>query len=116
MAYEEGRVDTSGTAPGQEPEFQIRVRFPRAGEVLGVIEQLHGYAKMTVKCVDGKARMCRVPGRLTRTLWVRERDIVLVKPWELTPDTKADVIYKYKRNQAEVLYRKGFLKAIESEL
>ena len=101
--------------PPQDEGF-VRVRFPRPPEVLGVIEQLHGYAKMTVKCVDGKTRMCRVPGKLTRTLWVRERDIVLVKPWDLSHETKGDVIFKYRRNQVEVLKEKGFLKEIEGEL
>ena len=47
------------------PEGPVRVRFPREGEILGIIEQLHGFAKMKVKCVDGKTRMCRVPGKLT---------------------------------------------------
>ena len=98
------------------PTGPVRVRFPREGEILGIIEQLHGYAKMTVLCKDGKTRMCRVPGKLTRTLWVRERDIVLVKPWELSSDTKGDVIYKYRRNQVEVLRKKGMLGSLESEL
>jgi translation initiation factor 1A len=94
----------------------VRVRFPRPGEVLGIIEQLHGFAKMRVKCADGKIRICRVPGRLTRTLWVRERDIVLIKPWEISHETKGDVIYKYRRNQVEVLRAKELLKDLESEL
>lgn len=98
------------------PEGPVRVRFPRDTEVLGVIEQLHGFAKMRVKCADGKLRMCRVPGKLTRTLWVRERDVVLVKPWELSHETKGDVVYKYRRNQVDVLKAKGLLKDLEGEL
>ena len=100
----------------QQPEGPVRVRFPREGEVLGMIEQLHGYAKMRIKCADGKTRVCRVPGRLTRSLWVRERDIVLVKPWEMSHETKGDVIYKYRMNQVDVLRKKGLLGEIESEL
>ena len=100
----------------QQQEGPIRVRFPREGEVLGVIEQLHGYAKMRVKCIDGKIRICRVPGRLTRTLWVRERDVVLVKPWEISHETKGDVIYKYRLNQVDVLRQKGLLGELEREL
>ena len=61
------------------PQTQ-RMKWPKEGEVLGVVEQLLGYAKMRVKCADGKIRVCRIPGRLTRHLWIRERDIVLIEP------------------------------------
>lgn len=93
-----------------------RIRLPRGRELLGVIEQLLGYAKMRVKCTDGKTRVCRVPGRLTRTLWVRERDIVLIEPWEISSDDKGDVIYKYKKTQVDILKSKGLLKGIEGDL
>lgn len=94
----------------------VRLRLPRENEMLGVIEQLLGYAKMKVKGTDGKVRVCRVPGRLTRHLWLRERDVVLIKPWEYQPDTKGDVIYKYRKNQVEILKKKGLLKGLEEEL
>ena len=102
--------------PRQQPEQFERVRFPRPGEVLGVVEQLLGYAKMRVKCLDGKTRICRVPGRLMRMLWVNERDIVLIKPWEVQSEDRGDVIYKYKKTQVAVLRSKGFLAELESEL
>jgi translation initiation factor 1A len=92
-----------------------RVRFPRDTEMLGVVEQLLGFCKMRVKCSDGITRICRVPGKLTRTLWVRERDLVLVKPWEISTD-KGDVIYKYKKTQIDVFRRKGMLQNLEGEL
>lgn len=94
----------------------IRVRFPRGEEVLGIIEQLLGYAKMRVKCTDGHTRVCRVPGRLTRMLWLRERDIVIIKPWDFQKDTKGDVIYKYKKTQIDVLKQRGLLKGLEGDL
>ena len=99
-----------------KPRGPIRMRFPRDKEVLGIIEQLLGYAKMRVKCTDGKTRVCRVPGRLTRMLWLRERDIVLIKPWEFQPDEKGDVLFKYRKNQIEILKNKGLLKELEGEM
>ena len=93
-----------------------RVRFPRDKEVLGVVEQLLGYAKMRVKCSDGKIRVCRIPGRLTRHLWIRERDIILVEPWEHMPDSKGDVLFKYKRNAVDILKSKGLLGEIANEV
>ncbi len=97
-------------------ERTSRVRLPRNNEVLGIIEQLLGYAKMRVKCADGKTRVCRVPGRLTRSLWLRERNIVLIKPWEYQSDEKGDVIYKYNKSHERILKRKGLLKNLEEEM
>jgi|TARA_Y100000310_G_scaffold132282_1_gene131334 translation initiation factor 1A len=63
--------------------------------------------------MDGKQRNCRIPGRLKRRLWVRERDILLVEPWELGGDDKGDVVFKYKPIQVNVLRKKGLLKFTE---
>ncbi len=98
-----------------EPQI-IRVRIPKGEELLGVVQQRLGGSRMRVLCLDGRERICRIPGRLRRGLWVRENDIVIIKPWELGGDTKGDVIYKY-RGKAEVdfLRKKGYLKKIEDE-
>lgn len=97
-----------------EGEF-VRVRFPRKGEFLGIIEQRLGGSRMRVRCLDGKTRICRIPGRLKRRLWIREGDILLIQPWELKGDEKGDVIYKYRPNQVKVLEKKGMLKGIHDE-
>ena len=93
-----------------------RMKWPREGELLGVVEQLLGFAKMRVKCSDGKTRVCRVPGRLTRHLWIRERDVVLIKPWEALHDTKGDVLFKYRKNFVPILKSKGLLGEIAEEV
>ena len=94
----------------------LRVRLPQGKEVLGIVERRLGGSRMYVKCLDGKTRLCRIPGRMRRYLWVREQNIVIVQPWELGGDEKADVIYKY-RSKAEIdfLKRKGYLDAIEDD-
>jgi translation initiation factor 1A len=100
--------------PPEQP--MIRVRLPQGKEVLGIVQQRVGGSRMKVLCLDGKERMCRIPGRLRRGLWVRENDVIIVEPWELGGDEKGDVIYKY-RSKAEVsfLKKKGLLKSIEEE-
>lgn len=90
-----------------------KVRTPRDDQVLGILEARHGGSRSSVRCVDGKTRMCRIPGRLKRSLWVREGDIVLVEPWELEGDKKGDIIYKYRSNQVNWLERKGYLDDLE---
>ena len=101
-------------AKQEEIAQQIRrIRVPRDTETLGHLDQRLGGSRMRVKCLDGKTRICRIPGRLKRKLWVREGDILLIKPWELGGDDKGDVIFKYKQVQVSWLKNKGYLKGLE---
>jgi translation initiation factor 1A len=90
-----------------------RIRIPRGRQTFGIVEQRLGGSRMKVRCLDGKTRVCRIPGRMKRTLWVREGDVIIVEPWEFSGDEKGDVVYKYSKNQVEFLRRKGYLKEIE---
>jgi translation initiation factor 1A len=92
-----------------------RTPIPRQGQVLGICEQRVGGSRMRVRCMDGKTRICRIPGRLKRRLWVRDGDTILIEPWELGGDEKGDVIYKYRSLQVVHLKKKGFLKELEVE-
>ncbi len=87
-----------------------RVKLPRGNEVFGILEQRVGGSRAKVRCLDNKTRICRIPGRLKRKLWVREGDLVLIEPWELSGDEKGDIIFKYKKNQVEFIERRGLLK------
>ena len=101
--------------PPEQPQV-IRVRIPKSGEILGIVQQRLGGSRMRVSCLDGKERICRIPGRLRRSLWVRESNVVIIQPWELGGDTKGDVIYKYRtKAEVEFLKRKGYLKNLEDE-
>lgn len=100
---------------GDQPQV-LRVRIPKGKEVLGIVQQRLGGSRMRVLCLDGKERICRIPGRLRRALWVRERDVVIIEPWELGGDEKGDVIHKYRsKAEIEFLKRKGYLKNLEEE-
>ncbi len=94
-------------------EEVVRVKLPRGDQTLGILEQRLGGSRMRVKCLDGKTRICRIPGRMKRYLWVRENDILLIEPWELSGDEKGDVLFKYKRNQVDILRKKGYLRGLE---
>ncbi len=94
----------------------IRVRLPIGKEVLGVVQQRLGGSRMRVLCLDGKERICRIPGRLRRELWVRDGDVVLVEAWDLGGDEKGDVVYKYRsKTEVEFLKKKGYLQNIQDE-
>ena len=96
-----------------QPQPVFRVRLPRDGETLGVLEQRLGGSRMRVRCLDGKTRICRIPGALKKSLWVREGDILLIKPWEFSGADRGDVIFKYRPNQADFLRRGGHLDGLE---
>ena len=102
-------------AKQEEIQRQIsRIKLPRGNQIFGVLDQRLGASRTRVRCLDGKTRICRIPGRLKRRLWIRENDTILVEPWELDND-KGDIIFKYRPNQIAVLRRKGLIKDIQIE-
>jgi len=84
--------------------------LPVANDVLGIAEKLLGFDRILVKCQDGHERLCRIRGKMKRRAWIRLKDIVLVSPWDFQSDKRGDIIWRYKRNQAEWLRRNGYLK------
>ncbi|MGM5482195.1 MAG: translation initiation factor eIF-1A [Nanobdellota archaeon] len=90
-----------------------RVKLPRGTEVFGIVMQRLGGSRMSIRCSDSKSRICRIPGRLRRKLWVREGDLVLVKPWEFGGDDKGDIVFKYRPTQVHFLRKKGYLKKLD---
>ncbi|MEA3343348.1 MAG: translation initiation factor eIF-1A [archaeon] len=104
-SYKRPKGNTSGEV--------VRVRIPRDKEVLGMIESRLGFGKMNVICTDKKIRICRVPGKYRRRIWVREGEIVLVMPWQFEGERKGDIIYKYRKAQSDWLRNKGLLEELD---
>jgi len=92
-----------------ESDIRKRIKMPNKYDVLGVVKKNYGQARMNVKCQDGETRVCRVRGKMKKRNWVREGDIVLVSPWEFQSEEKGDIVFRYTRNQADWLHRKGML-------
>ncbi len=84
--------------------------LPATSDVLGIAEKMLGFDRVLVKCQDGHERLCRIRGKMKRRAWIRQGDIVLVSPWDFQFEEKGDIIWRYKRNQAEWLRTKGYLK------
>lgn len=89
--------------------YEFRARLPKKEEMFGFVEQRLGYGKVYVRCEDQKVRIGRIPGRLSRRLWVREGDVVIVQPWSVEGHKKCDVVYRYTPAQKNWLKRKGKL-------
>lgn len=90
-----------------------KVRFPTKNQYIGIVEKRLGGSRMYVRSMDGREILARVPGRVKKFLWIREGNIVLLEPWELEKD-KADLIYKYKPNEINVLKKKGIISVLEN--
>lgn len=90
-----------------------RIHLPRGRQTFGIVQRRLGGSRMEIRCFDGKTRVCRIPGRLKRRLWVREGDLIIVEPWEFSGDDKGDVLYKYTKAQVSFLRRKGYLKQMD---
>jgi translation initiation factor 1A len=110
--FEEEFSQENKTESPSGSEGIMRVRTPRGRELLGVVEQLLGLRKMYVRCIDGQTRLCRVPGSLRRSMWVKSGDAVIIEPWEYDPE-KGDIVFTYRRGLVEWLRKKGLLKDLE---
>ena len=88
----------------------LRVKMPdkKEGELFGIADQLVGGSRLNVMCEDGTSRLARIPGKMKRRMWIREGDLVIVKPWEFQND-KADVVWRYTKTQAEYLSRREMI-------
>ncbi len=98
-----------------DDEEQIRVKLPEDDQTFGILEERLGGSRSEVRCLDGKTRICRIPGRLKRSLWVRPGDLVLVEPWEYGGDEKGDIIFKYKPVHVKWLKERGYLDDLDEK-
>lgn len=111
---DESQNESDNPEEEQQQEGFVRARSPRNGEMIGTIVQRYGGNRMEVLTTDGKTRNCRVPGKYKRQLWLRPKDIVLIKIWEFD-EKKGDIIYKYRPNEVTQLKKKGLLNSLTQE-
>ena len=105
--------DVSDALGDEEGVSTYRVRTPRGTQILGEVEQLLGDRRMSVRCTDGHTRLCRIPGKIRRRIWIKEGNIVLVEPWTVQVNERGDILWRYTYQQADWLGRKGFLKNLQ---
>jgi len=90
-----------------------KIPIPEGRQVIGIIEEVVGWAHARVKCFDGKTRICRVPKKLSSQVYLIKNAYVLVEPWEIEGDRKGDILYTYSQNEVEWLKKNGYIKAEE---
>jgi len=91
--------------------------LPGEGEVLCVVERVVGADHVLIRCLDNPelTRDGRIPGKLRRRVWIREGDIVIAAVWDFQP-RKADIVYRYSRDELKRLLAKGLLPKEIAEL
>jgi translation initiation factor 1A len=104
MAYENKQS-------GDNPDEMTRIPMPKdyKREMFAIADQLLGASKIKVMCADGKSRIGRIPGKLKKRMWIREGDLLIIRPWEFQEDEKADILFRYTRTQATNLARRRII-------
>lgn len=83
-------------------------------ELYGVIIEMLGASRVRCRCDDGKIRICRIPGKLKKKIWMRENDIVIVEPWPGQEDRSADVIWRFTATESSSLRKRGELERLDA--
>lgn len=107
---EDEEAAEGGNGDGSPEGAQVRGPMPdhRRKEMFAIAEQLLGGSRIRVVCEDGKSRMARIPGKMKRRMWIREGDLLIIKPWDFQ-DEKCDVKYRYFKTQAQYMSRNGLI-------
>lgn len=95
-----------GRRRGEETVHELKL--PTENESIGMVTQAVGASNFRVMCSDKFERMCSIPGRLRRRFWIKEGDLVIVKPWIVQSNEKGDIIWRYSIGDRERLKAKGY--------
>ncbi|MFZ3077511.1 MAG: translation initiation factor eIF-1A [Candidatus Aenigmatarchaeota archaeon] len=96
----------------QEQAEIARIRIPKQGEVLGLAVQMLGAGRIRVECEDGLTRICRIPGKMKKRVWIKLGDLVMIAPWKVQSEERADIIWRYTSTQTNWLRKKGYVKNV----
>lgn len=89
--------------------MESALKVPFGTELLGKVSRIAGASKFFVRCADGKERLCTIPGRLRRAFWIKEGDVVIVKPWVVQTDERGDIVWRYSLLDINKLKDRGAL-------
>ena len=105
---EEEPAPTLEVVEGGEEVGRLPLPRRNRGEVFGIASQLLGAARIRVMCEDNVSRMGRITGKMKKKMWIREGDLLVVRPWGFQ-EGKADILFRYSRTQSQYLSRKNLL-------
>ena len=86
-----------------------KVKLPTRNEQFAVVIEMSGGSRFKALCEDGKTRMIRIGGRFKKRMWVRPNDLVLIVPWPIQAETKADLVHRYLPTQRNWVINRGII-------
>lgn len=89
----------------------MRIPLPekKENEMFALANQVLGGSRVDVHSEDGKSRLARIPGRMKRRMGrIRMGDLLIITPWDIQNE-KADIIHRYRKNQARFLNKRNML-------
>ncbi len=94
-------------------ELEDKVTLPQEGDLFALVLRRLGGSWIEVQCSDGKIRKARLTQKVRFTR-IYEGDIILCRPWYgIQPDTRADVIHKYSKNELKHLLKSDFAEELK---
>ena len=89
--------------------FTKKTKLPTKDEQFAVVIEMSGGSRMKAMCEDGNTRMVRIGGKLKKRMWCRENDLILIKPWVIQGEHKADLVYRYLPNERNWIIKRNIL-------
>jgi translation initiation factor 1A len=89
----------------------MRIPLPekKENEMFALANRVLGGSRVDVHSEDGKSRLARIPGRMKRRMGrIRMGDLLIITPWDIQNE-KADIIHRYRKNQARFLNKRNML-------
>ena len=82
-----------------------RAKTRKQGQLYAVVREMSGGSRMVALCEDGLTRMIRIGGKHKKRMWCRIDDLIIVQPWVVQEDKKADLVYRYLPAQRNWMIR-----------
>ena len=82
--------------------------YPDDETLICIAQKILGGSFIEVLCTNGKTLKARIPGKMRRRVWIREKDVLLVAPWSEDSD-KGDIVHKYWKDEIKKLINEGYL-------
>lgn len=81
----------------------------------GRVKKILGDRRVNVLCNDGVLRLCSIPGKFRKRIWINIDDVVLVNLRDYQ-DEKAELSYRYSQNEIKKLIKLEHLNSTIFEL
>jgi len=92
----------------ENDQLKRELDLKEEGQEYAQVAKILGNGRVRCMCFDGKERLCNIRGKMRKKVWIGVGDIVLIGLRDFQ-DEKADVIQKYKPDEARRLKAQGHI-------